>query len=184
MLTGCGKGRSFVTDAWLFLVFLLVWPGLLRGASPLDNANSQPKRLENAKPGHCAVCHLEQKVLPVSHVNTGEMSFAQCSGCHLATAGKKPPGTLRGKMPLSHAHQLSGVTCTDCHEKQRPAAAPEGQKCLACHAGYKKIALTDKALHNPHDSHMGELDCLLCHHVHKNSENFCGQCHWWKYTVP
>ena len=41
-----------------------------------------------------------------------------------------------------------------------------------------------KALCNPHDSHMGGLDCLLCRHVHKKSENFCAQCHWWKYTVP
>jgi hypothetical protein len=31
---------------------------------------------------------------------------------------------------------------------------------------------------------MGDLDCGLCHHQHSKSENFCSQCHGWKYLVP
>ena len=30
---------------------------------------------------------------------------------------------------------------------------------------------------NPHDSHYGEMECRLCHKMHKPSELYCTQCH-------
>ena len=142
--------------------------------------SAEPKRLEGVTPGDCGVCHGSEKVLPAGHVDTKGMARATCMGCH------KGGSSLRGKIPLSHSHQLSTVTCADCHGTTKPAKPPPDQKrCLSCHADYKKIAiLTDKTLPDPHDSHMGDLDCGLCHHLHSKSENFCSQCHDWKYLVP
>ena len=140
---------------------------------------AEPKKIEGAAPGDCGVCHGSEKVLPAGHVDTKGMIGAACKGCHQGAA------SLRGKMFLSHSHQLNGVTCADCHGIAKPAKPPEQKKCLSCHAEYKKIAIqTDKTLPSPHDSHMGDLDCGLCHHQHSKSENFCSQCHEWKYLVP
>jgi len=140
---------------------------------------AEPKKMEGAAPGDCAVCHGSEKVLPAGHVDMKGMTGAACKGCHRGAT------SLRGKMPLSHSHQLNRVTCAECHGMTKPAKPPEQKKCLSCHADYKKIVIeTDKTLPSPHDSHMGDLDCGLCHHQHSKSENFCSQCHGWKYLVP
>jgi len=138
-----------------------------------------PKKMEGVAPGDCGVCHGSEKILPAGHADTKGMVGPDCKECH------KGATSLRGKMSLSHSHQLNGVTCADCHGLTRPAKPPEQKKCLSCHANYKEIATqTDKTLPPPHDSHMGDLDCGLCHHQHSKSENFCSQCHEWKYLVP
>ena len=141
---------------------------------------AEPKRLEGVSPGDCGVCHGSKKVLPAGHVDVEGMAGAACKECHKGTKAN-----LRGKIPLSHSHQLKGVTCADCHGITKPAKPPEQKKCLSCHADYKRATIqTDKTLPPPHDSHMGDLDCGLCHHQHSRSENFCSQCHDWKYLVP
>jgi hypothetical protein len=141
---------------------------------------AEPKKMEGVMPGECGVCHGSEKVLPAGHVDTKGMTGAACKGCH-----KGAKDSLRGKIPLSHSHQLNGMTCADCHGLTRPAKSPEQKKCLSCHADDRKITIqTDKTLPPPHDSHMGDLDCGLCHHQHSKSANFCSQCHEWKYLVP
>ncbi len=185
MLNYCrGSNSSAKTGVCVRIILMLcavyVWCGFCSGT-----AFPGPKQNENTKPGDCIICHGDQKVLPAAHVKTDGMTYKRCLGCHQKTGEAKKPGTLRGKMTSGHMHQLSGISCSDCHGKERPATSPEGQKCLDCHADYKtNLVLTDKALPSPHQSHMGELDCLLCHHVHARSENFCAQCHHWKYSVP
>jgi len=164
----------------IVLCAVCVWCGFCSAI-----AFAEPKKIENARPGDCIICHGDQKVLPAAHGKTDGMTYQRCLACHQKTGEAKKARTLRGKMTLSHMHQLSGISCSDCHGKERPATGPDGQTCLGCHADYKtKLLLTDKALPTPHQSHMGELDCLLCHHLHARSENFCAQCHHWKYNVP
>ena len=60
------------------------------------------------------------------------------------------------------------------------------EKCLSCHGPYDKLAdKTDgKGAHNPHSSHQGDLSCDSCHHVHKESQNYCSQCHQFEFDVP
>ncbi len=149
-----------------------------------DIVSAQPQKSGDAKPGNCLFCHKEQKVLPDNHVKTEGMKLSACVACHAKADGGKKPGSLRGVITLSHAHQLNGVGCNDCHGVKKPVESPDSQKCIECHSDYKKSARTDMTLANMHDSHMGDLDCMLCHHVHKKSENFCSTCHWWKYKVP
>ena len=159
---------SLITITTIILITLC--PGILWAG---------PKRVEGVAPGDCGVCHGSEKVLPAGHVDTKGMVGAACKRCHKGAA------SLRGKISLSHSHQLNGVTCADCHGTTKPPKPPEQKKCLSCHAKYKKITIQgDKTLPSPHDSHMGDLDCGLCHHQHSRSENFCSQCHEWKYLVP
>jgi hypothetical protein len=166
--------------AALVLFSLCIWCTVSSSAF-----SAESKKTEDAKPGNCMVCHEGRKVLPAGHVKTDGMRFAECNRCHQKSGDKNKPDDLRGRLSLGHAHQFGGIPCSGCHGEARPLADVDGQKCLNCHADYKSSSKpTDKSIPGPHQSHMGDLDCLLCHHVHTRSENFCGQCHWWKYKVP
>ncbi|NIN65562.1 MAG: hypothetical protein GTO63_12870 [Anaerolineae bacterium] len=37
--------------------------------------------------------------------------------------------------------------------------------------------LESEAGANPHDSHYGEMECPLCHKMHRESEDYCAWCH-------
>jgi len=170
-----GKKRAFL----IRIASLIAVTIIILGTPYFGILWAEPKKVEGVAPGDCGVCHDSEKVLPVGHVDTKGMAGGACKGCH------KGGANLRGKMPLSHSHQLSGVACADCHGITRPAKPSEQKKCLSCHADYKRVAIqTDKTLPHPHDSHMGDLDCGLCHHQHSRSEDFCSRCHEWKYLVP
>ena len=60
------------------------------------------------KPGECKACHADKDVLPQGHVDTDEMAGKDCDACHSAKQT-----SLRTKMPLSHKHQLNGLTCNE-----------------------------------------------------------------------
>ena len=78
-------------------------------------------------------------------------------------------------------HHKEGVSCKDCHKVEKPKDAPSSKPCLECHGPYEKIAQRTKKLHaNPHDSHLGPMDCLKCHGVHEPIELEkipCIECH-------
>lgn len=141
------------------------------------------KKTISAKAGDCKACHGAKKVLPVDHKDTKTMTYKECLECHERTGA----GSLRSKMPLSHIHQLSGTTCVKCHGKVKKPKEVEMAQCLTCHNPDKVAEQTAKVKpQNPHESpHYGtKLDCNLCHHQHKKSENYCGQCHSFSFTVP
>lgn len=80
--------------------------------------------------------------------------------------------TIKGK------HASEGLSCADCHKTDKPAAAAGVEVCLDCHGGYDKVAALTKGMHNnPHDSHLGRMQCLKCHRVHAPSEILCLECH-------
>jgi len=98
---------------------------------------------------------------------------------------------------LDHVHAEANVTCKDCHHVTPFEAAGEAltyvtgdyeepmreisyskEGCLQCHRSYESLAERTSALEpNPHESHLGELDCTLCHKSHRPSEVYCTQCH-------
>jgi hypothetical protein len=158
---------------------LVVFACLAAGASGRGLAADRP---ENFRPGDCRFCHGDQTVLPPGHVSTRDMDLFACRRCHSAPAMR-----LRGKMPLSHTHQLLGVSCTRCHGVTRPPKPAVSQDCLICHSDLEKLgARTSHLRGNPHQSpHYGRtLDCNLCHHEHAPSEDYCASCHHFNYTVP
>ena len=78
---------------------------------------------------------------------------------------------------LADRHATRGVACTQCHKTQPPKNVP-AKDCLACHGSYKVLAAkTDNLDINPHDSHMGDVECTECHQGHKKPRLVCDQCH-------
>ncbi len=78
-----------------------------------------------------------------------------------------------------HVAKLGG--CQGCHGEGMPkngAAVTKGQ-CLACHGGsYEKLAeKTDNLEINPHDSHLGTIECTKCHRGHQKPVLECARCH-------
>ena len=79
---------------------------------------------------------------------------------------------IRGK------HASEGLKCVDCHLVDKPVAEASVNVCLECHGGFEKVAELTKSLHgNPHDSHLGKMQCLKCHRIHRPSEIICLECH-------
>lgn len=133
--------------------------------------------------GNCQGCHGSQaQILPAGHVETKGQNMDFCRQCH---QGSK--SGLKGKLPLSHSHFLSGIHCAECHEKIASPEPLRTKQCFSCHISAAEVAKRTAGQNpNPHNSiHYGpDLDCDLCHHVHRQSENFCNQCHEYTFTVP
>ena len=86
-------------------------------------------------------------------------------------------------------HMAKGLTCEMCHGKGNPAELdpPDIKKCTQCHPTSMLSAKTKNVKpHNPHVSphYQDQLECTNCHRMHEASENFCAQCHDFKFKVP
>jgi hypothetical protein len=57
----------------------------------------------------------------------------------------------------------------------------ENEICLGCHGNFDELAQltvnTQCAEKNPHKSHLGEIECTVCHHAHRASQAYCLKCH-------
>ena len=110
----------------------------------------------------------------------------------------------------ANAHAEYDVTCLECHEPTVEEQVNElvvylqgdyeiplrelkypMEECLQCHehGSYEEIVemtadLVETVGANPHASHYGEMECRLCHKMHKESEDYCAQCHAWGFEVP
>lgn len=176
----CGRwgrpsGRTVIFAGILSLIFLVC--GLGVGIAPA----AEPQRLSTAQGGECAACHGAESKIPTGHVDIKDMDLKQCLGCH----GKDDP-SLANTLPLNHSHLLGGVSCAACHGDADPPEFVDTDQCLSCHKAEGLVAATkDVEEANPHNSHYGpELDCDVCHHAHAESENFCNQCHEFKFVIP
>ncbi len=79
---------------------------------------------------------------------------------------------LRGK------HKENAIACVDCHQTETPDSPADVESCLNCHGGFEGMAEATKDLTiNPHDSHLGEVDCTECHRIHEPSVLYCNKCH-------
>jgi cytochrome c nitrite reductase small subunit len=102
----------------------------------------------------------------------------------------------------AHAHAVEDVTCLDCHEPTTQQQVDElvvyvqgdfevpleerqfgTQFCFDCHlpnehTSYEEVIQLTAGLElNPHDSHLGQMDCEICHKMHRVSEDYCADCH-------
>ncbi len=131
-----------------------------------------------------------------------------CTNCHIM---KPYFQSWKDSNLLANKHAAAGATCHDCHESSIAIQAEEGWKfitgnykvpldkltvtqdfCLKCHSasgtGTPKgmtfedaKSKTNFEQSNPHHSHNGKQDCILCHSMHKQSEVMCAQCHQFKW---
>ncbi|EGO64981.1 cytochrome c3 [Acetonema longum] len=124
-----------------------------------------------------------------------------CANCHII----EPYYQSWKEGPLLAArHSAENVNCTDCHQATIVEKMHEGfayvtgqyedplkersatrEDCLKCHQDdwQQTVTATQYDHRNPHDSHLGEIDCSLCHKMHRTSEVYCAQCHefdWFK----
>lgn len=177
------KSRLTALTSVPVLVLLLLALNVFAAICFLPTDSLAKARLStDARITDCKACHGGQAVLPSGHKPVDNQSLSDCKKCH----GKEAKG-LRTRVPLSHLHMLSGVSCQDCHKNPQKAEPLDTSQCLACHDSPEKLAqVTAKMEYNPHTSpHYGTtLDCNLCHHLHQKSENYCAQCHDWKLSVP
>ncbi len=160
----------------LFIVFLISGFFLLFFiACSVSSKTEQVKTPAPPKPGECTGCHGNKAVIPEDHADTSEMNRDDCNACH-----ESEEMSLKEKIPSGHMHQLSGVSCRECHKNPSEAEPVDQAVCRTCHNDEKALysATREKAL-NPHFSpHEGKIpDCNKCHHQHKLSENACNNCH-------
>ena len=103
---------------------------------------------------------------------------------------------------LANAHAESAITCQSCHprtfgeslgemvayargEYEVPLQEHPDEECFQCHGSYAEVIQGTEALElNPHESHLGELDCEICHKMHGPSVDYCAQCHGAVATGP
>ncbi len=162
------------------LIGLFLLPLISCGVSKIKEPATPVTAPVSPKPGDCAACHTDKKVLPEGHVDTKDMTGDECGACH---EGKT---SLETKIPLSHIHRLNGVSCKGCHEDPASPKPVDSKVCQACHDTKSLIDSSNRLEINPHFSpHDGKVpDCNKCHHQHKSSVNYCAQCHDLKYKVP
>jgi formate-dependent nitrite reductase cytochrome c552 subunit len=110
----------------------------------------------------------------------------------------------------AHAHAEYDVACLDCHvptleevvnglvvylqgEYEVPLKEMNYPKddCFRCHehGSYEQIIemtadLKSAVGANPHDSPLLQIECQLCHKMHRDSEDYCAQCHAYVWDVP
>lgn len=78
---------------------------------------------------------------------------------------------------LADRHIERGMNCQSCHVTNKMKDVPT-QQCLACHGPWSKlIDSTGNKDINPHDSHLEEPKCELCHRGHKKPQLACDECH-------
>ena len=87
---------------------------------------------------------------------------------------------------LKGKHKENAIACVDCHKVENPDKPASMESCIECHGSYADVKELTKDLPeaNPHDSHLGELDCRDCHKMHKPSEVVCASCHNFDLVAP
>jgi hypothetical protein len=82
-----------------------------------------------------------------------------------------------------HLHARAMIDCGGCHGRQLPVldSTVENSRCLACHGPLEKLAAKtapkEFPKRNPHQSHLGDIACTVCHHVHSAARLYCLDCH-------
>ena len=119
-----------------------------------------------------------------------------CAECHVM---EPYYSSWKSSDYLAHEHAEFAIPCQTCHprtisdslgeivtyargEYETPLEEQEYPKkwCFQCHehGSYEELIQRTEGLEqNPHDSHYGEMECGICHKVHKASEDYCAQCH-------
>lgn len=84
---------------------------------------------------------------------------------------------------LAERHAERNTDCTACHKDGNPSNRPTAQDCFKCHGGYPQLIKKTSSLDtNPHDTHLGEIECSSCHSGHAKPKLICTQCHGLTYS--
>lgn len=92
-------------------------------------------------------------------------------------------GSWAASAYTDNMHAKASVTCANCHGKEFPTfdVTVRNKKCLECHGPMDQLAKKTEPPEfkdrNPHQSHLGEIECTVCHKAHKESKVYCLDCH-------
>ena len=104
---------------------------------------------------------------------------------HHAAAQSPPVAPGAGHGFLIDKHVAAKLDCAACHTESPPAKQPDNAVCIKCHGSYTDVAAkTASDQPNPHASHLGEIPCASCHHIHQASQTYCSQCHNFDMSTP
>jgi hypothetical protein len=103
---------------------------------------------------------------------------------------------------LAAVHAKAALSCQSCHPRGLGRSAEEimievkgdyrlrrlrvsNDACFRCHAHQSQSELVERTKHanpdpkvNPHvPHHYDEMNCRICHKMHRPSEDFCSECH-------
>jgi len=85
-----------------------------------------------------------------------------------------------GSRFLDNRHLTQGVSCSACHANG-VIGQVRNSTCLSCHGPMEtlveKTAPQQHPDRNPHKSHLGEIDCTVCHMQHGPQKIYCLECH-------
>ena len=90
---------------------------------------------------------------------------------------------------ISGKHKKNALTCSSCHGSNKPVSPATQEACITCHGEIvtitaREISVGTKVVKvNVHDSHYGEVDCLVCHKIHGTGRLMCNECHTFDITV-
>lgn len=96
---------------------------------------------------------------------------------------KEIMGSWAGSNFLDRLHKDAMVSCGACHGPTVPGfdATVANDVCLSCHGPMAQLAQKSEPAdfkdRNPHASHLGEIDCTVCHKAHGPSKVYCLGCH-------
>ncbi len=88
---------------------------------------------------------------------------------------------------LAAMHAEQDVDCKDCHgaELIRDDSHRElNRKCMVCHDTLASLAHETEGPLNPHRSHLGTIECTVCHSAHQPSNAYCQNCHAFVLDIP
>jgi cytochrome c nitrite reductase small subunit len=148
--------------------------GVLLGVVVIGGVGAVAAWKYHELPQFCATCHIMDPYLE-SWVSSDYGAYAHavqdvtCLECHVPTTQQQVDELVvyvQGdfEVPLEE-RQFGNEFCFDCHLPNE-------------HTSYEEVIQLTAGLElNPHDSHLGELECEVCHKMHGASEDYCANCH-------
>jgi hypothetical protein len=129
----------------------------------------------------CSTCHIYKPAKSFGLIGT-KISWGKPGKEDMALA-EKTMSSWAGSRNMDAIHAKQNVGCQACHGSTFPVKGDtvENERCSDCHGTYEKLAAKTMNVkvpnRNPHDSHLGEIGCVVCHHAHSTSEAYCNGCH-------
>jgi len=143
------------------------------------------------RPEYCVNCHTDpyytswedSDYLAAAHAKAA----IPCQGCHPKSVGEAMANIvteLQGDVRLRRL-RVSKEACFQCHAHGNYAELVERTEYVKLDASVPTDPSSNGepekawvAAQNPHNFyHWGEMDCRICHKMHRASEDYCSECH-------
>ena len=90
---------------------------------------------------------------------------------------------------LADLHKANQLGCAECHGGAKKIKVDDSEKtinlsCVRCHGTLDAMSAKAKGHINPHKSHLGQINCTVCHRGHNSSQAYCLKCHSYDMPIP